>query len=154
MTHRIRLLCVLTVALAACSGDGSIPVVGDNQPLQTQLPVFLEASASATSSSGPGAVCNAFGPPMACDGCATPLQGVVREDLGSFARGASVSVTQAFSQASAPQFPYGCTFQVTLLAGATGSEVVLDTQSCATRSGTVKDPALLVCSVTASGTVP
>ena len=154
MTNRILLLCVLTVALAACSGDGSIPILGENQPLQTQLPVFLESSASPTTASAPGAACNAIGPPMACDGCSTPLQGTVREDLGSFAHGASVSVTQAFSQGSGSQFPYGCAFQVTLLAGATGSEVVLDTQSCSTRSGTVKDPALLVCSITASGTVP
>ena len=57
---------------------------------------------------------------MACDGCSTPLQGTVREDLGSFAHGASVSVTQAFSQGSGSQFPYGCAFQVTLLAVATG----------------------------------
>src|SRR5262245_54016864 len=112
MTNRIPLLCVLTVGLAACSGDGSIPVVGENQPLQAKLPVFLELAASPTRASGPGAVCYASGPPMACEGCATPLQGTVREELGSFAHGAAVSVKQAFSQGGGSQFPYGCAFQL------------------------------------------
>ena len=154
MTSKIRLLWVLTVGLAACSGDGSDPVVGENQSLQTQLPVSFELSSWPTGVHGPGAVCYATGPPMACDGCSTPLHGTMRQDLGSFAHGAPVSVTQAFSQERGSQFTYGCAFQLTLMAGTTGNEVVLDTQSCSTRSGTVGDPALLTCSISASGTVP
>jgi len=154
MTNKSRLLWVLSVGLAACSGDGSDPVIGENQSLQTQLPVFFDVSSSPTGVYGPGAVCYATGSPMACDGCSTPLHGTVRQDLGRFDHGAPVSVTQAFSQGRAHQFTYGCAFQLTLMAGTTGSEVVLNTQSCSTRSGKVGDPALLTCSITASGTVP
>jgi PKD repeat protein len=103
-----------------------------------------------------GGACYAEGAPATCDACRISLSSAGElKELGSFAHGAPVSVTQSFAQdeqVGATTAHYSCDFELDLFAGAPGSEVQFGHGSCSTNSGSA--PRHLTCSITTSGTVP
>jgi hypothetical protein len=109
------------------------------------------------SSAGDQGVCEAIGPPTACDGClvAIPAAGI-STSLGSLPHGSPVSVTQAFDQlrfvTGTTSTSYACGFSLDLYAGTPGSEVQFGHGACTTDSGDI--PERLSCSITANGVVP
>jgi len=121
-------------------------------------PVTLEYQVYQSVNAGIPGTCYVTGPVLNPPGVSTPSGPTNPISLGSYARGATVTVSQGFRQnrfTNVANSYYGCYYGLRLWAGTPGSEVQFGSGNCSTSSTSgVNDPELFTCTVTVTGVVP
>jgi len=150
-THSYPSAGTYTVRAEVVDADQSPTTKTTTVAVNAPLSIPVSETMHGGSTTGPNAVCyhDAGGGSTNMNGGTFTLQ------LGSYPHGASVSVTESFSQdrlvSGTTGIHYSCSFDVRLLAGTPGSEAQFAQGGCTTTSF---DPERLTCSITVSGVVP